>query len=121
MKEIETLQELQAKQELALKQHKPIVIYFHATHCGVCAKIEKITLKDAKVRAILKSSYLPLLVDLTDKTNKKANAIKAKFKVFGAPAFVIIDTEGEVLEDEITYGYKLPEEFFDILDVNTAE
>ena len=121
MEEIKTLQEFQAKQKLALSQHKPIVIYFHATHCGVCAKIEKTTLKDAKVRAILKSSYVPLLVDLTDKTNEKTNAIKAKMKVFGAPAFVIIDADGEVLEDEITYGYKLPQELFDILDINTAE
>jgi len=118
MEEIKTLQELQAKQKLALSEHKPIVIYFHATHCGVCAKLEKTTLKDPKVRAILKSSYVPLLVDLTDKTNEKTNAIKAKMKVFGAPAFVIIDAEGEVLEDEITYGYQLPQELFDTLDIN---
>jgi len=104
-----------------LREHKPIVIYFHAEHCRVCEKLKNTTLKDAKIREILKSSYIPLMVDMTDKSDQDANAIKKALKVFGPPAFVIIDADGEVLEDDIAYGYQSATNLFDMLDMNTAE
>ena len=118
---ITNLKELAAKREQALREHKPIVIYFHAEHCRVCEKLKNTTLKDAKIREILKSSYMPLMVDMTDKSDKDANAIKEKLKVFGPPAFVIIDADGEVLEDDIAYGYQSATNLFDMLDMNTAD
>ena len=118
---ISNLKELAAKREQALREHKPIVIYFHAEHCRVCEKLKNTTLKDAKVREILKSSYMPLMVDMTDKSDKDANAIKEKLKVFGPPAFVIIDADGEVLEDDIAYGYQSATNLFDMLDMNTVD
>ena len=118
---ITNLKELAAKREQALREHKPIVIYFHAEHCRVCEKLKNTTLKDAKVREILKSSYMPLMVDMTDKSNKDANAVKKKLKVFGPPAFVIIDADGEVLEDDIAYGYQSATNLYDMLDMNTAD
>ncbi|UCM99981.1 protein-disulfide reductase DsbD [Sulfurimonas sp. SWIR-19] len=118
---ISNLKELTSKREEALRKHKPIVIYFHAEHCRVCEKLKNTTLKDAKIRKILKSSYIPLMVDMTNKSDKDANAIKAKLKVFGPPAFIIIDADGEVLEDDIAYGYQSAKNLFDMLDMNTAD
>ncbi len=118
---ITNLKELAAKRAEALREHKPIVIYFHAEHCRVCEKLKNTTLKDAKVREMLKSSYMPLMVDMTDKSDKDANAIKEKLKVFGPPAFIIIDADGEVVEDEIAYGYQSAKNLFDMLDMNTAD
>ena len=118
---ITNLKGLATKRAEALREHKPIVIYFHAEHCRVCEKLKNTTLKDAKIREILKSSYLALMVDMTNKSDKDANAIKEKLKVFGPPAFIIIDADGEVVEDEIAYGYQSATNLFDMLDMNTAE
>ncbi len=118
---INNLKELATKRAKALSEHKPIVIYFHAEHCRVCEKLKNTTLKDAKIREILKSSYMPLMVDMTDKSDKDTNAIKEKLKVFGPPAFIIIDADGEVLEDDIAYGYQSETNLFDMLDMNTVE
>jgi len=103
---------------LAFKEHKPIIIFFHAKHCKVCKKIDETTLKNLKVKEILKEKYIALAVDLTDKTNKQTNAIKKKLKVFGAPAFVLIDEDGEVQGGNILYGYQPASELYDQLDMN---
>ncbi len=118
---ISNLKELTAKREQALRAHKPIIIYFHAEHCRVCEKLKNTTLKDKKIREILASSYIPLMVDMTNKSDKDANAIKTKLKVFGPPAFIIIDADGEILEDDIAYGYQSAQNLFDMLDMNTAD
>ena len=115
---IHNLKEYNEKKELALKEHKPIIIFFHAKHCKVCTKIDETTLQDKRVRKLLKDKYIALVVDLTDKTNKQTNAIKKKLKVFGAPAFVFIDEDGEVQEDNILYGYQPTSELYDQLDMN---
>ncbi len=116
---ISNLKEFTAKKEYALKQHKPIIIYFHAEHCKVCEKLKNTTLKDPKIRKILQSSYVALMVDMTDKSDAEANALKKSLKVFGPPAFVIIDADGTVQEDEIAYGYQSAKNLFDMLDMNT--
>ncbi len=118
---ITNLKELATKRTEALREHKPIVIYFHAEHCRVCEKLKNTTLKDAKIREILKSSYMPLMVDMTNKSDKDTNAIKEKLTVFGSPAFIIINADGEVLKDDIAYGYQSVTNLFDMLDMNTAE
>ncbi|QOP46497.1 protein-disulfide reductase DsbD family protein [Sulfurimonas paralvinellae] len=116
--QIKNLNEFDAEKAKALTQHKPIVIYFHAEHCKVCEKLKNTTLKDSKIRKILGESYIPLMVDMTDKSDAEANAIKKSLKVFGPPAFVIIDADGKVLEDEIAYGYQSAQNLFDMLDMN---
>jgi len=44
-------------------------------------------------------------------------AIKRRFKVFGTPTILFVDSHGERLKDETIYGYVSPEEFYDLLDI----
>jgi len=114
---IKNLKEFQTQKEKALRKHKPMIIYFHAEHCKVCEKLKNTTLRDQKVREKLKD-YIALMVDMTDKSDEAANAIKKRLKVFGPPAFVMIDVDGTLLDDEISYGYQSAQELFDTLDLN---
>ncbi len=115
---VKNISEYEAAKAAARQEQKPMIIFFHAKHCKVCKELENTTLKDPNVRNILKERYVGLMVDVTDKSDAGANALRKKLKVFGPPAFVFIDTEGIVLDDDIIYGYQTAQELFDLLDIN---
>lgn len=116
--QIKNLDEFDAEKAKALREHKPMVLFFHSSRCKVCEKLKSTTLQDPKIRKILKKKYIALMVDMTDKSDVEAYLIKKRLKVFGPPAFVIIDSDGNILEDEIMYGYQSVQNLFDALDMN---
>ena len=116
---VPNLESLDEKILEANRSNKPLFIYFHSKYCKVCKKLDETTFKDPKVVKILKERYIPLLVDLSDRTNEDTIAIKKKYNVFGYPAFLLIDSDGTPQTDLIHYGYQTPEELFDFLDLNS--
>ena len=114
---INSLEELEQKQEEAEDADKLLVIYFYTDWCPVCEKLKKTTFMDDKVKAELKRNYVAVQVNMTDKENDKLQEIKKKFNIFGPPAFVFFDKDGEELKDESIYGYQEPAEFFDYLEI----
>ena len=69
----------------------------------------------------LKKNYVAVQVNMTDKEDEKIQAIKKQFNIFGPPALVFFDREGEELKDENVYGYQEPDEFFDYLEIIAEE
>ncbi len=114
---VNTMNELELKKELALKEGKFLVIYFYKDTCPVCKKLKATTFQDEKVRAELKKDYIAVRVNITDSADKESQVIQKRYNVFGSPAFVFFDKSGKELHDSMFYGYEEPEEFYDTLDL----
>jgi thiol:disulfide interchange protein DsbD len=54
---------------------------------------------------------------MTDLNDRKSQAIRKKFKIYGPPSFVFFDRNGKELKEENFYGFQEPEAFYDILDL----
>jgi len=119
--EIPNFTAYEIKRRQAMDEGKTLVMFFHTDTCPVCKHLRDTTFKDAKVQQLLRDKYVAISVNMTPKKNQKAQRqmeeMKKKFGIFGPPAFVFVDSEGEVLEDEEFYGYQEPGEFYDTLDL----
>ncbi len=118
---IKSLDELESKKEEAEDTEKLLVIYFYTDWCPVCAKLKRTTFTDSRVISELKKNYVAVQVNMTDKEDEKIQAIKKQFNIFGPPALVFFDREGEELKDENLYGYQESDEFFDYLEIIAEE
>ncbi len=115
--EIADITAFDKKRQQAMDEGKPMVLFFHTDTCPVCKHLRNTTFKDARVQKKLKNSYIALSVNITDKSDKKIEALKQKFKIFGPPGFVFIDSKGNVLNAYKFYGYQGPGGFYDKLDL----
>lgn len=100
-----------------MDEGKTMIMFFHTDTCPVCKHLRETTFKDPKVQEILRSKYVAVSVNMSDKSNKKIEELKQKFQVFGPPGFVFLDSEGDVIDDAKFYGYEEPGEFYDTLDL----
>ena len=114
---IKNMNELEAWKKEAVKNGKALIIYFYKDTCPVCKKLNATTFQDEKVRAELKKDYIAVKVNITDTSDQESQAIQKKFNVFGSPAFVFFDRDGEELVDAMFYGYENPEEFYDTIEM----
>lgn len=119
--EIPNLTAYEIKRRQAMDEGKTLVMFFHTDTCPVCKHLRDTTFKDARVQQILKDKYVAISLNMTPKENEKAQRqmeeMKKKFGIFGPPAFVFVNSDGEEMEDEQFYGYMEPEEFYDTLDL----
>jgi len=119
--EIPNLTAYEIKRRQAMDEGKTLVMFFHTDTCPVCKHLRDTTFKDAHVQQLLKDKYVAISLNMTPKEDEKAQRqmeeLKKKFGIFGPPAFVFVNSDGEVLEDETFYGYQEPEEFYDTLDL----
>ena len=113
---VKYLSELDMIKERAIKENKPLFIYFYKDSCVLCQKLNNITLADATVINMLEKNFISVKVNISDVRNKGTQEIRKKYKVFGAPSFVFYDRYGDKDENAI-YGYQEPEEFYDTLDL----
>jgi len=97
----------------AKREGKPVILDFYATWCTDCVRMEKTTFADPRVRAQMKN-YLLLQADVTD-NNEASIAIKQKFGVFGPPALLFFDADGNEKKDLRFYGFRNVEEFLALL------
>ncbi|WP_455222606.1 protein-disulfide reductase DsbD [Kaarinaea lacus] len=95
---------------------KPVVLDYFATWCTDCRRMEKATFNNPQVQRIMQDRFVALQVDVTDPNNASTEAIKKRFKVFGPPAMLFFDKNGNPRKDLNFYGFKSPEEFIATLD-----
>lgn len=114
---ITSITQLDQELKRAKEEKKAVIMYFMHDLCPVCKRLKETTWEDAAVKKLLAQQYISLQINMSDKTDKKINAIKKKYNIFGPPGFVFIDKEGEELKDNTFYGYQTPEEMLDILDL----
>ena len=78
--------------------------------------MEKTTFVDPQVTKVLNERFVALQVEVTDPNNPDTKAIKQRYSVFGPPAMIVLDRNGEIRKDLNFYGYKTPEEFLAVLN-----
>ena len=56
-------------------------------------------------------------MDVTDPKDPGPKAVKKRFGVFGPPAVLFFDESGNPLQDMNFYGYRKPDEFLALIQV----
>ena len=112
--EFEVVKSLDELDNLLQKNRgKKIMLDFSAKWCSSCKEYEEVTFKDSRVKTQL-SNYVLIKADVTENTLKQKEMSK-KYEVFGPPAIIFIDENGDQLKDKKIVGYKTPEEFLSII------
>ena len=108
----QTATEILAKaQNQAKIENKNVFVIFHASWCGWCKKMEK-NMDDPKVKSYFDSNYVKTFITVQERAEKKnletpgGDLINEKFggKNQGLPFWVILDANGNVLEDSKVNG-----------------
>jgi thioredoxin:protein disulfide reductase len=108
---IASLDELQQK----LQTSKQVVMLdFYADWCTSCIEMEKFTFSDPDVKKRLANVKL-LQIDVT-KNSPADQQLMKQFKVFGPPALLSFDPQGNELATARVIGYLAPEKFKAHLD-----
>ncbi len=113
---VRTLAELDAQLARARAAGRPAMLDYYATWCTDCVRMEKSTFRDSRVQRVVRSSFVALQADVTDPNDPEARGIKRRFGVYGPPAMLFFDTNGEERRDLRTYGYKSPQDLLNLLD-----
>lgn len=90
----------------AKKEHKNVLLMFHASWCGWCKKMDA-SLEDAKCRKFFDDNYVIAHLDVLEQTAKanlenpgSLDQLKAfKGEKSGLPFWVILDANGKMLAD----------------------
>lgn len=108
---ITSLAELQQK----LQTSKQVVMLdFYADWCTSCIEMEKFTFSDPDVQKRLSNVKL-LQIDVT-KNSAADQQLMKQFKVFGPPALLSFDPDGNEISTARVIGYLAPEKFKAHLD-----
>ncbi|MHB8728760.1 MAG: protein-disulfide reductase DsbD [Sulfuricaulis sp.] len=93
---------------------RPVMLDYFATWCTDCVRMEKGTFADARVRQALEGFVL-LQPDVSNSGDAQVEAMKKRFKVYGPPALVFLNGQGEQTGQQPIYGYHDVEEFLALL------
>jgi len=88
-----------AGQQLAEKADKPMVVMFTAGWCGSCQQLKKKVLTKAEVHEQLQADFVPVQIDLTDRSSSNPNmAVAQQYGVQGIPTVIAMTPAGEPIE-----------------------
>ncbi|MCA4782641.1 thioredoxin family protein [Empedobacter stercoris] len=98
-------------QNQAKVENKNVFLIFHASWCGWCKKMEK-NMDDPLVKSYFDANYVKTFMTVQERAEKKnletpgGDAVNEKLggKDQGLPFWVILDSEGKVLEDSRVNG-----------------
>ncbi len=99
----------------AKSDNRPVLLDFYADWCLDCKRMDRTTFKDPTVVARLKDDFLALKIDVSDPDDSFGRDTRKRFGVFGPPALVLFDGQGNHLEDLIAYGYLNTNELLQLL------
>ena len=98
-------------QNQAKVENKNVFLIFHASWCGWCKKMEK-NMDDPLVKSYFDANYVKTFMTVQERAEKKnletpgGDAVNEKLggKDQGLPFWVILDSEGKVLENSRVNG-----------------
>jgi thiol:disulfide interchange protein DsbD len=114
--QIRSTDQLDAELAKAKAAGKPVMLDFYATWCTECRKLEKATFSRPDVQQILREKFVALQADVEDPQNATTEAIKKRFGIYGPPAILFFDSNGQLRKDLNFYGFKTPSEFIAVLN-----
>ena len=97
----------QAGIDQAKKQNKPALIAFHASWCPPCKEMKRVTYHDPEVIQTA-DNFIRIMIDVD-----KQGDIAEKYNIGPIPAYVILDSNGVVID---TFdNYRPPDKFIALL------
>ena len=96
---------------IAKKEQKPLMLVVVTSYCPWCRKFERKTLASKKIAPMVKSMYVPVIVD----RNKDAKSFPKKFQTPRIPTVFFVDPkDGKEYWESI--GYLSKKEFAEALN-----
>ncbi len=87
---------------------KKIMLDFAAEWCTACKELEHVTFADARVKEAWRD-YVLIQADVTANTDEE-KALSKKFGLFGPPALIFYDENGDEIKSKRTIGFIPPDE-----------
>lgn len=94
---------LKSAHKIAIEQDKPLLIVFGASWCTYCHKLERETLSEKHIVAMIERDFVPVHLDF-DKDSKVAKILEVE----RLPCTVILSPQADLLEKHEGYS-KSPE------------
>ena len=107
--------ELEQLLSMAKLEKKPVLVDYYADWCVDCIRMEETTFKDAAIDSLLREKFVTIQIDVTEATNQDNRLLKQYFGVFGPPATIFLDRDGNILEEKNFYGYLDSDRFFQLI------
>ncbi len=108
-KTVKSLADLQREVENAANNNRAVMLDFYADWCVDCKIMEKRTFTDANVHKAL-NNVLLLQADVTPNDETDQALLKA-FGLFGPPAILFFDTDGNEIKSHRVIGFMAADEF----------
>jgi thiol:disulfide interchange protein DsbD len=112
---VDNVSQLEQQLSRARQQQKLVMIDYYADWCVECIRMEETTFTDPGVISILDRNFISLQVDVTDPNDDERKALKQAFNVFGPPATLFLDRDGNILTDANFYGYMDNQQFISLI------
>ena len=109
-------EEIDALFSKAQSENKLVMLDYYADWCLDCLRMDGTTFKDSTIAAILDQNFISVKVDVTNASNESVKAVKKRFNVFGPPATLFFQTNGNEISNSKFYGYRDTNEFLQILN-----
>lgn len=93
--------------ELAKKENKGVLLYFHYNGCGACAKMEKTAFKDKNVIEFYNSNFVNFEINTLNAQGVEINKL---YQIKLHPTFLFFDHKGTELHKMV--GVFSPEDFY---------
>ena len=85
-----------AGQQLAQEADKPMVVLFTAGWCPPCQSLKKNVLAKGEVNDALQAGFVPVQIDLTDRSANNPNlAVAQQYGVQSIPTVIAMTSDGE--------------------------
>jgi thioredoxin:protein disulfide reductase len=110
---VATPAQLDAVLSQAKQKGQPVLLDFYADWCVTCKEMELLTFSDEKVKAAL-STYHLIQVDVTKNTVEHQRILK-QYALFGPPAILFFDANGEEKVSRRVIGFMKAERFLERL------
>ena len=105
--------QLDALLSQAKQKGQPVLLDFYADWCVTCKEMELLTFSNEKVKAAL-STYQLIQVDVTKNTVEHQRILK-QYALFGPPAILFFDANGEEKVSKRVIGFMKAERFLERL------
>lgn len=110
---VNNLKELNALIASANQKNKPVLVDFYADWCITCKEMELLTFNNPKVAEVL-TSYQLIQMDVTKNTLEHQQVLK-QYGLFGPPAILLIDVDGQEQASKRVIGFMNAERFLERL------
>ncbi len=84
---------------------KPAAVDLYADWCLDCKRMDRTTFKEPSIVTEMTETFDSIKIDITDPNDRFGRALRKRFKVFGPPALLFFDRDGNVSANSPVYGY----------------